>query len=137
MQVRFVTEAYCTCFRPPKKRTKFDHDIFRVIVRNVVTGAVYGDRSDGLGWPEHDHIRLTLARLPPTWFFALGRTRENPSVERRDEQAQEEHNRAINAADVRRFDHVINKDGVLGTHRMTCRKSGCDSFQGQTPKKKL
>jgi hypothetical protein len=46
----------------------------------------------------------------------------------------------IIAADVRRFGHVINKDGVLGTHGaylMTCRKSGYDAFQGQMPKKKL
>jgi hypothetical protein len=39
-------------------------------------------------------------------------------LERRGEQAQEEaQNRAIIAADVRRFAHVINTDGVLGTHR--------------------
>ena len=30
---------------------------------------------------------------------------------------RKKHNRAIIAADVRRFGHVINKDGVLGTHR--------------------
>jgi hypothetical protein len=34
-------------------------------------------------------------------------------------RVRKKHNRAIIAADVRRFGHVINKDGVLGTH------SGC------------
>ena len=31
-------------------------------------------------------------------------------------RVRKKHNRAIIAADVRRFGHVINKDGVLGTH---------------------
>jgi hypothetical protein len=30
---------------------------------------------------------------------------------------RKKHNRAIIAADVKRFGHVINKDGILGTHR--------------------
>jgi len=29
-------------------------------------------------------------------------------------------NRAIIAADLRRFDHVINTDEVFGTHRLVC-----------------
>ena len=37
-------------------------------------------------------------------------------LERRGEQGQEEAEQAIIAADVRRFGHVINTDGVLGTH---------------------
>jgi hypothetical protein len=32
-------------------------------------------------------------------------------------RARKRQNRAIIAADVRRFGHVINKDEVLGTHR--------------------
>jgi hypothetical protein len=32
-------------------------------------------------------------------------------------RVRKKHNRAIIAADVRRFGHVSNKDGVLGTHR--------------------
>src|SRR3989442_1556034 len=32
-------------------------------------------------------------------------------------RVRKKHNRAIIAADVRRFGHVINKDGVLSTHR--------------------
>src|SRR5215475_10894158 len=32
-------------------------------------------------------------------------------------RVRKKHNRAIIAGDVRRFGHVINKDGVLGTHR--------------------
>ncbi len=31
-------------------------------------------------------------------------------------RVSKKHNRAIIAADVRRFGHVINKDEVLGTH---------------------
>jgi hypothetical protein len=31
-------------------------------------------------------------------------------------RVRKKHNRAIIAADVRRFGHVSNKDGVLGTH---------------------
>jgi hypothetical protein len=31
-------------------------------------------------------------------------------------RVRKKHNRAIIAGDVRRFGHVINKDGVLGTH---------------------
>jgi hypothetical protein len=31
-------------------------------------------------------------------------------------RARKRQNRATIAADVRRFGHVINKDGVLGTH---------------------
>ena len=31
-------------------------------------------------------------------------------------RVRKKHDRAIIAADVRRFGHVINKDGVLGTH---------------------
>jgi hypothetical protein len=32
-------------------------------------------------------------------------------------KARKRQNRAIIAADVRRFGHVINTDGVFGTHR--------------------
>jgi hypothetical protein len=42
---------------------------------------------------------------------------EEPSTASASEQdSREANNRAIIAADVRRFAHVINKDGVLGTH---------------------
>src|SRR6266566_1068408 len=34
-------------------------------------------------------------------------------------RVRKKHNRAVIAGDVRRFGHVINKDGVLGTHRQT------------------
>jgi len=39
-------------------------------------------------------------------------------------RVSKKHNRAIIAADVRRFDHVINKDGVLGTHSYLTSRPG-------------
>jgi hypothetical protein len=33
-------------------------------------------------------------------------------------RVRKKHNRVIIAADVRRFGHVSNKDGVLGTHKL-------------------
>ena len=46
-----------------------------------------------------------------------------PRLERRGEQSfRKRQNRAIIAADVRRFGHVINTDGVLGTHKLNFRR---------------
>ena len=60
-------------------------------------------------------------------------------------RVRKEHNRAIIAADVRRFGHVINKDGVLSTHRgyaapdviNFAQLSPCDGFIFLSPTKKL
>jgi hypothetical protein len=38
-------------------------------------------------------------------------------------RARKRQNRAIIVADVRRFAHVINTDGVLGTHRWRNRRA--------------
>jgi hypothetical protein len=51
-------------------------------------------------------------------------------LERRGEQGNEKHNRAIIVADVRRFGHVINEDGVLGTHRVCV---GADPLRRSAP----
>jgi hypothetical protein len=55
-------------------------------------------------------------------FASFGRcTSPNGEANR----VRKKHKRAIIAADVRRFGHVSNKDGVLGTHRVLRGLRGC------------
>src|SRR6266705_3890421 len=61
----------------------------------------------------------TLRRNTLSWYRSAAFSASSRRFDLNGETntVRNKHNRAIIAADVRRFGHAINKDGVLGTHR--------------------